>query len=285
MQAIGQLAAGVAHEINTPTQFVGSNLRFLRSGLERILALLDRYQDLTAAVRQGQATPEMASELDRATADAHLEFFAQEAPTALEQSLDGIERISRIVAALRDFSHPGSEKKELADLNRILTSVLSVSRGEWKHVAEIHQDLDPHLPHVECLPGELSQAFLNIIINAVHAIQDANRSSPTAEGQVQGLITLSTHSNSTGVEVRISDNGAGIPLEIRDRIFDPFFTTKEVGRGTGQGLAIVYNAVTKKHGGTVDFESEVGRGTSFIIRIPFHQPPLMNLSEESESQP
>ncbi|MEI7989500.1 MAG: CHASE4 domain-containing protein, partial [Chloroflexota bacterium] len=264
MEAIGQLAAGVAHEINTPTQLVGSNLRFLREHLAPILNLIQKYNQLRQDVKKGIATPEMAASLEKSVAETHLEYFYKEAPDAIEQSLDGIDRISKIVMAMRYFSHPGKENKEMADLNRIIENTITVSRNEWKNVAEVTTDLAPDLPKVECLPNELSQVFLNLIINAVHAIQDVAGEEPENKGRI--LIT--SRSLDKWVEICISDSGAGIPAEIRDRIFDLFFTTKEVGRGTGQGLAIAYNVIVNKHNGLIDFESDTGTGTKFIIRLP-----------------
>jgi signal transduction histidine kinase len=260
LEAIGELAAGVAHEINTPTQLVGSNLRFLGQQLEPVLTLIEKVYELNQAVKAGTATPKMALALEKAAAAAHLEYFRQEAPKAIEQSLEGIDRISHIVAAMRFFSHPGGDNKEMASLNQIIENALSLSRNEWKNVAEVRTDLDADLPPVECLPSELSQVVLNLIINAVHAIQDT--------GGDEGQIVITSRKIDSAVEVRIADNGSGIPENIRARIFDPFFTTKDVGRGTGQGLAIAHAVIVKKHGGTIEFESELGRGTTFIIRLP-----------------
>ncbi len=264
LEAIGQLAAGVAHEINTPTQLVGSNLRFLGQQLEPILLLIDKFNQLNHAVKNGTATPELATALEKASTAAHLDYFKREAPKAIEQSLQGIDRVSHIVSAMRFFMHPGSENKEMANLNHIIQNALELSHNEWKNVAEIKTEFDPDLPAVDCLPSELSQVILNLIINAVHAIQDILVESPDSLGQ----IIITTRQLGELVELRISDSGAGIPNEIRNKVFDPFFTTKDVGRGTGQGLAIAYTVIVKKHQGTLEFESELGKGTTFIIHIP-----------------
>ena len=264
LEAIGQLAAGVAHEINTPTQLVGSNLRFVGQQLESVLQLIDKVYQLNRAVKTGTAIPEMAISLEKEAEAVHLEYFRKEAPKAIEESLEGIDRISRIVTAMRYFSHPGSENKEMANLNQIIQNALSLTRNEWKNVAEIKTDLAKDLPAVDCLPGELSQVVLNLIINAVHAIQDAGGEETVSMGQ----IVISSLQVDNWIEVRISDSGTGIPEDIRDKIFDPFFTTKDVGRGTGQGLAIAFTVIVKKHGGTLEFETEIGRGTTFIIRLP-----------------
>ena len=260
LEAIGQLAAGVAHEINTPTQLVGSNLRFLGQQLDTILGWLDKLHQQKDAAKTESKIPSLIIGSEKDVTLAQLEYFKQEAPKAIEQSLEGIDRISHIVTAMRFFTHPGSENKEIADLNQIIQNAISLSRNEWKIIAEIKTDLDPNLPGVECLPIELSQVVLNIIINAIHAIQDS--------GEEKGQIVIVSRQAGELIEVSITDNGTGIPKEIQSKIFDPFFTTKDIGRGTGQGLAIAYTVIVKKHGGTLEFESETGKGTTFIIRLP-----------------
>ena len=260
LEAIGQLAAGVAHEINTPTQLVGSNLRFLGQQLDTILGWLDKLHQQKDAAKTESKIPSLIIGSEKDVTLAQLEYFKQEAPKAIEQSLEGIDRISHIVTAMRFFTHPGSENKEIADLNQIIQNAISLSRNEWKIIAEIKTDLDPNLPGVECLPIELSQVVLNIIINAIHAIQDS--------GEEKGQIVIVSRQAGELIEVSITDNGTGIPKEIQSKIFDPFFTTKDIGRGTGQGLAIAYTVIVKKHGGTLEFESETGKGTTFIISLP-----------------
>jgi PAS domain S-box-containing protein len=264
MQAIGEMAAGVAHEINTPTQLVGSNLRFLRQQLDPVLDYLDNTNHIIQAIRDGTSNPGMATSMEKKAAAAHLNYFRQEAPLAIEQSLLGVDRISHIVNAMRFFSHPGHQKKENANLNHIIQNAVDLSRSEWNNVAEIQTNLDPNLPILQCLPIELSQVILNLIINAVHAIQDA----PGFDQFSKGQIFITSNRLADVLEVRITDNGTGIPREVQNKVFEPFFTTKEVGRGTGQGLAIAYAVIVKKHGGTLEFESEPGHGTIFIIRLP-----------------
>jgi PAS domain S-box-containing protein len=264
MEAIGQMAAGIAHEINTPTQLVGSNLRFIGKQLEDILKLIDKAVALNLQVKSKTATPEMAISLQKAAEAAHLNYFKEEAPKAIADSLEGIDRITHIVSAMRYFSHPGSDVKENGNLNLIIKNALSLSRNEWKHVAEVKTDLAEDLPVIECYPSDLSQVILNLIINSVHAIKDVIKDEPTGKGK----ISISSRLLDDSVEVRISDSGTGIPEDIRGKIFDPFFTTKDVGMGTGQGLAICFTVIVKKHGGILEFESEIGRGTTFIIRLP-----------------
>jgi signal transduction histidine kinase len=180
------------------------------------------------------------------------------------QSLEGVQRVSQIVQAMKDFSHPGTKTKVAVDLNRAIQTTVTVARNELKYVADTKVDLDPNLPFVPCLPNEINQVLLNLLINAAHAVNDAVRE----RGESRGLITVSTHSVGDAVEIRVSDTGTGIPENVRSRVFEPFFTTKEVGRGTGQGLALAHTAIVKKHGGEIWFETEVGKGTTFFIRLP-----------------
>jgi signal transduction histidine kinase len=264
LEAIGQMAAGIAHEINTPTQLVGSNLRYIRQQLADILNLIEKVSEVNNNVKQGTATPEMGYLLQKAADEAHVAFFREEAPKAISDSLEGIDRISHIVSAMRYFSHPATEMKVKANINQVIQNALSLSRNEWKNVAEIETELDEDLPSIDCHPSELSQTILNLIINAVHAIKDVNKDNPCTKGK----ISIQTCQAGRAIEIRLSDTGTGIPEEIRDRVFNPFFTTKDVGVGTGQGLALCYTAIVKKHGGTIEFETEVGRGTTFIIHIP-----------------
>lgn len=260
LEAIGQLAAGIAHEINTPVQFVSDNMRFLKDAFQNMLPLVQACRGLV----RGDQTEGRANELfDR----IDLSFLEQELPQAIDQSLDGLERVAHIVRSLKAFAHPGGENMVLTDVNKTLESTVTVSRNEWKYVAEMDMRLDPDLPMILCHPGDLHQAFLNIITNAAQAIA-------SIYGDVardKGRIAISTRLDGDFVETRITDNGGGIPLEIQGRIFDPFFTTKEVGRGTGQGLVIARSAIVKRHGGTISFASKPGQGTTFIIRLPVSQ--------------
>ncbi|MDJ0763328.1 MAG: ATP-binding protein [Myxococcota bacterium] len=265
LESIGQLAAGIAHEINTPTQYVGDNTRFLKDAFGDIAVLFDAYNALLAAAEQGPVSPEVISQTKEAVETADLDYLKEEIPLAIEQSLEGIERVSGIVRAMKEFSHPGVEGKTMFNLNTSLNTTITVARNEWKYVADVETDFDPALPMVPCLPGDFNQAILNIIVNAAHAIGDKAEK----EGESQkGNITISTRQDGDFVEVRISDTGPGIPKHIQERIFDPFFTTKAVGKGTGQGLAIARSVVVDKHGGDMTFESTQGKGTTFIIRLP-----------------
>ncbi|MGQ9559942.1 MAG: ATP-binding response regulator [Candidatus Oleimicrobiaceae bacterium] len=264
LESIGQLAAGIAHEINTPTQFVGDNIRFLRDSFAGIINLLGRYRQLKEAVRHMPGAQELVAALDAQEKDVDLDYLTEEIPLAIQQSLEGVERVAHIVHAMRSFSHPGGQEKAAVDLNKAIETTVTVARNEWKYVAELEMHLDQSLPPVQGLPNELNQVILNILLNAVHAIKDVVGTRPERKGK----ITISTQRNNGWAEIRISDTGTGIPRAIRHRIFDPFFTTKPVGSGTGQGLAIAHSVVVEKHKGAITFETEEGKGTTFIVRLP-----------------
>jgi PAS domain S-box-containing protein len=270
MEAIGQLAAGIAHEINTPTQYVGDNTRFLKDAFDNIVSLLRSHGELLTAAKQNTLTPEVLEQAEDVLAASDLEYFFLQVPQAIQETLEGVERITTIVRAMKEFSHPNSGGKAAADLNRAIESTTIVARNEWKYVADLNLDPDPELPLVPCFLGEFNQVILNLIVNAAHAISDVVRQHP----ETKGLITLQTRRDGDSVLVRVSDTGTGIPEAYRPRIFEPFFTTKEVGRGTGQGLTLVYHTIVKKHGGTITFETEVGKGTTFVIRLPLHPPEI-----------
>ncbi|MDB5312818.1 MAG: putative Signal transduction histidine kinase [Gemmataceae bacterium] len=256
LESIGQLAAGVAHEINTPVQYIGDNTNFLAGAFRDLGAVLALY-------RAAGDDPARWREADREAAEADLDYLLDEAPRAIAQTLDGVRHVARIVQAMKEFAHPGMEEKVPVDLNHAVETVITVARNEWKYVADLETDLDPVLPAVPGLPGELNQVLLNLLVNAAHAVQAAGRSSAD-----KGRITITTRPAAGGVEVSVADTGCGIPEAIRHRVFDPFFTTKPVGRGTGQGLAIAHAVVVQRHGGTISLESELGRGTTFVVRLP-----------------
>jgi len=265
MESVGQLAAGVAHEINTPIQYAGDNMRFLQEAFADLLRLFEQVEQACAA--PGVTAPGLARVVAEAAAGADLPYLREEIPRAIQQGLEGIDRVSHIVRAMKEFSHPARDKTA-TDINKAVDSTITVSRNEWKYVADMATHLDPALPPVICLPGEISQVVLNLIVNAAHAIADV-----VGDGSgAKGTITVSTARAGEWVEIRVQDTGAGIPEAIRAKIFDPFFTTKEVGKGTGQGLSIVHSVVVKEHRGTVSFESQVGRGTTFIVRLPLGAP-------------
>jgi len=266
LESVGQLAAGIAHEINTPIQYIGDNVRFVEEALSDMSPLLTEYQNLESAAREQAVTPELLARVRAAGQKADIDYLKREIPGAIRQSLEGLGHVAGIVRAMKEFSHPGRAEKMPVDVNHAIETTLTVARNEWKYVADVITDLAPNLPQVPCLPGDFNQVLLNIIVNAAHAISDVVKGH---EGR-RGVIKISTRQAGASVEIKISDTGAGIAESIRNRVFEPFFTTKEVGRGTGQGLAIAYNTIVKKHGGELTFETEVGKGTQFIIRLPIN---------------
>lgn len=260
LEAIGQLAAGIAHEINTPIQFIGDNLRFIKESWSALEPLLPLCESLGGSA----ATPELLQSLRDIVKQADSAYLRSEIPHALAQSLDGIGRVAKIVQAMKEFSHPGSDEKQPADINKAILTTLTVSRNEWKYVAEVETILQPEMQMVPCHIGELNQVFLNLLINSAHAIIEV-----VGDGSKQkGKITIRTSQEEKFTTIAIQDTGGGIAPEIQSRVFDPFFTTKGVGRGTGQGLALAHNSVVKKHGGKIWFESEIGKGTTFFIQLP-----------------
>lgn len=272
LESIGHLAAGIAHEINTPTQYIGDNTRFFQDALGDLHVVLDHFRQLLEAAQQKAITDDLVEKVQNAIVEADLEYLTEEMSKAVEQSLEGLQQVARIVRSMKEFSHPGSDEKQAVDLNRAIENTLTVSRNEWKYIADTATELDPTLPPVNCLPGECNQVFLNLIINASHAIADRIKDGTTEKATTEkGMIRISTRHDGNWAEIRVQDNGTGIPEEARSRVMDPFFTTKEVGRGTGQGLAIAYSVIVEKHGGTLTFETEMNQGTTFIIRLPIDQ--------------
>ncbi len=264
LRSIGQLAAGVAHEINTPMQYVGDNTRFLNEGFESLLAALQASQALLQAMGRDEDIAALTARAKAAMNKADVDYLAEEIPAAITQSLEGIGHVSEIVRAMRQFTHPGTGEKKQIDINQAIENTITVARNEWKYVADVKTEFAHDLPLVPCLPGDLNQVMLNLIVNAAHAIGDV-----VGDGSKgKGLITISTKREGAHAVIRVTDTGTGIPEEIRGQVFAPFFTTKDVGKGTGQGLAISHSVVVEKHGGALTFETENGRGTTFIIRLP-----------------
>ena len=264
LESIGQLAAGIAHEINTPTQYIGDNIRFLQDASRDLLALLGKYRLLLQESKSRNATDDLVSVIENTEDRIDATYLMEEIPKAIEQSLDGIAKVAKIVLAMKEFSHPGSQEKVLANINKAIENTITISRNEWKYVSDVATDFDPSLPLAPCLLGEFNQALLNIIVNAAQAIGEAKGKGRTEKGK----ITVTTRSGEDEVEIRVSDNGPGIPESIMSKIFDPFFTTKEVGKGTGQGLAIARSVIVDKHNGTIRCESAIGKGSTFIINLP-----------------
>ncbi len=264
LEAIGQLAAGIAHEINTPTQYVGDNVRFLQESWPSFQELVVVTQEIRKAASSGPISSQALQRFDALAETADFEYLQAEIPRAIEQSLEGIQRVGKIVRAMKDFSHPGSEEKKSIDINKAIETTITVARNEWKYVAEVETHFDPDLPLVLCHAAEFNQVILNLLINAAQAIEQ-----PVGDGsQGKGKIVVSTSHAEGWAEISISDTGTGIPEAVRSRVFEPFFTTKPVGKGTGQGLALAHTAIVRRHGGKIWFDSEMGKGTTFYIRMP-----------------
>jgi PAS domain S-box-containing protein len=259
LESVGRLAAGIAHEINTPIQYVADSVHFLRTGFDDLIRLLDACRD---ALRTQPAVPTSVRESIAAIEkEVDYEFLRLEVPRAFERTLDGTDRVAGLVRAMKEFAHPDTNEHSPADLNHALQTTLTVCRNEYKYLAQLVTDLD-ELPSIVCNIGELNQVFLNLIVNAAHGIQDAGKDI------ADGVIRVTTRVVGGNIEVAIADNGCGIAAENVEKIFDPFFTTKEIGRGTGQGLAIARAIIFDKHGGDIRVNSERGVGTTFTIVLP-----------------
>ncbi|MDP9013352.1 MAG: ATP-binding protein [Pseudomonadota bacterium] len=261
LESVGRLAAGIAHEINTPIQYVGDGVYFLRSAFEDISQMLGGLRRAVEECPDDQLRNALLVKIAELTVQFDMEFLHAEIPKALERTLDGVERVTNIVKAMKEFAHPDANVQSPADLNHALQTTLLVASNEYKYIAKVHTEF-AQIPEVMCNVGELNQVFLNLIVNAAHAIQDADKDPSTGE------IKISTAVDGDAAIIRITDNGCGIPSENLAKVYDPFFTTKEVGRGTGQGLAISHSILVDKHGGDISVSSEVGVGTEFTLRLP-----------------
>jgi signal transduction histidine kinase len=275
LESVGRLAAGVAHEINTPVQFVSDSVHFVREAMEDLTEIVDKYRELRNATQDpnqdGAGVRAAAKAAEDAEDEADLDYILENAPVALDRARDGLGRVAAIVRSMKEFAHPDRKEMAQTDINQAIASTLVIASNEYKYVAEVETRF-AELPLVNCYAGEINQVVLNLVVNAAHAIGDVVRDCQSAGTPAKGLITVSTRVLDDSIEIAISDTGKGIPVEVRSRIFDPFFTTKEVGKGTGQGLAIARAVVADKHRGTLHFETEVGKGTTFFIRLPIAGP-------------
>jgi PAS domain S-box-containing protein len=268
LEAVGQLASGIAHEINTPTQFVGDTVRFLGDAFDDLMELQRAYEELLDAAQQGPVPSALVARIRAAEDRADLDYLRARVPGAVERADDGVQRVATIVRAMGEFAHAPAAEQGPVDVNAALRSTLVVASNECKYIADVETELG-ELPPVVCVGGDLNQVLLNLVVNAAHAIADANRgSNRVGAASRRGTIRVRTAAEGDHVLISVSDTGTGIAPEVAGRIYDPFFTTKEVGRGTGQGLAIARQIVVERHGGSIAFETEVGRGTTFHVRLP-----------------
>ena len=273
------MAAGIAHEINTPSQYITDNIRFLRDAFAELAPLLSELGGFLA--RPEVQSCEAAAALVKRAEAVDASYYIEEIPRTCEQSLEGLGRIARIVRSLKEFSHPGAPELTPSNINRTVENVVAVSRDEWKYVAEVVLDLDPDLPEVPCIVDSFGQAVLNLIVNAAHSIEDAIK---TRRAE-RGTITVRTRRAGDCAVVEVADTGTGIPAAIRARVFEPFFTTKTLGRGTGQGLAIVQRIIVHDHRGAVDFETDEGRGSVFRLSLPLATPDGAAAAGEIRTEP
>lgn len=266
MEAMGMLAAGVAHEINTPIQYVGDNAHFLMETFEQLMLLLKQYHILAEKVRSNGVEEGLLQEIETLELAINVAYLAEEIPSAINQSLEGISKVSQLVSAMKEFSHPGKEQKDFADLNRAIASTVKIAQSEWKYVAELELDMEKDLPLVYCHIGEINQVILNMIINSAQTIKEraAESKSPISKGK----IVIRTRLLRDHVSIIIEDTGKGIPSILLNKIFNPFFTTKDLGIGTGQGLAISREIIQQRHGGQINVESVEGVGTTFTVNLP-----------------
>ena len=262
LEAIGALAAGIAHEINTPIQYIGDNLDFLKEGLKKIHFSYTRYEALRATAVAGNQFPELVAEIDTYNVKVNLSVLVADINAALSESREGIKQVRDIVLLMKEFAHPGTGEKEEADINKIVQNVVSISRNRNKGVAKIELALEDGLPPVKCRRGQIQQVILNILLNALDALDEAKIE--------QGRIRIATAHDDEFLKLSISDNGLGIPEALRQKIYDPFFTTKPVGKGTGQGLALAKDFIVKGHRGRLKLVDVEGFATTFLIELPFN---------------
>jgi PAS domain S-box-containing protein len=261
MEAIGTLAAGIAHEINTPIQYVTDNTQFIQEVFRDYKELNKLHKELHLSAIEKKMFEEQTESISVCEEEIDLDYLNEETDKAIDGALEGLDRIANVVKAMKEFSHPGGQEKEEEDLNRLIDSTVTVSSNEWKTCADVHLDLDSSLPKLPLYSGQIKQAVLNLIVNAAHAIKEK-------KSEKKGTITISTKHVDKNVRVVIGDTGSGIPKDIIEKVFDPFFTTKPVGKGTGQGLALVHSVIIDGHGGTLRVDSKQGEGSEFIFTLP-----------------
>lgn len=256
LETIGALASGIMHEINTPIQYVTDNVKFLNEAVSQFVVALQTYQQLLAALPD-----EMKQGIDSGLKADDLSFLVEEAPEAASHAFSGLEHVSNIIAAVKSFAHPTKNEKTLADVRDIVLTTVTVSRNEWKYVANLEATFDEDLPLIPCYPTMLHQVLLNLIVNAVHAIDEK-------ESSEQGLVNINVTAADDWLEIRVIDNGCGVSSINAAKIMEPFFTTKPAGKGSGQGLALCRSIIEEQHNGRLSFESRLNVGSTFKICLP-----------------
>ena len=263
LESIGELAAGIAHEINTPMQYVSDNVEYLKESCHSLFDVLDAYDRNLADTAVEKPWQERLAEIKNLQDQCRFGRIREQVPAAVEDCLDGIRRVIEIVRAMKQLSHPGTSEKVHTDINGALRSTATITRNRWKYAAELQLDLDPQLPEVKTKTAEVNQVLINLVVNAADAITEK-----FGEEGEKGLILVRTRAFDDHIVIEVEDNGCGMPEHVKRKIFEPFFTTKEVGRGTGQGLAISHNVIVNHHQGKLDVRTKPGEGTCFIVTLP-----------------
>ena len=263
LEVVGQLAAGIAHEINTPVQYIGDNLRYVSDQLEILIELVERYRSLSDLIQNDEILRKRYAEIQEFSDLNDIDFLAEEVPAAISQSMMGVDTISAIVRSMRSLVHSGTRTRVCTDVNDAIQNAILMTRGTWKNCLEMHTQLDENLPQIMCYEGELNQVLINLIVNATHAIEETSK---------YGTINIRSFIYKNSIGIQIQDSGTGIPIEIQHRIFDPFFSSKDVGKGTGQGLAFAHSSIVERSAGALFFETAEGEGTTFHIYLPIEQP-------------
>jgi signal transduction histidine kinase len=266
LKSIGQLAAGIVHEINTPIQYINDNINYLETAFSDLIPVVEFVQEFVDSAKNKKISEEMIKKVEAALENTDLDYHRDEIPLAMQQSADGAEQIATIVQSMKEFSHP-SKDMVLTDINRALENTITISRNEWKDVSDLTCDFDPSLPHIRCSLSEINQVFLNLIINASHAIKEVVGSGTNNKGHIH----IQTRKKDNWVQISIKDTGTGISTENQRQIFDPFFTTRKIGEGIGQGLFISYSTIVENLNGKIECDSKLGNGSIFFITLPIEK--------------